>query len=305
MSPPQRRSCSGKAISRDKRADRSSRALVYTRRVAGKLLIVGTPIGNLSDFSPRAIESMKSADVILCEDTRHTGKLLAHFGIERPTHRFDDHTEDARASSFADQIAAGSTVALVSDAGMPLVSDPGYRLVRIARERGLDVEPIPGPFAGVLALVASGIAPLPFTFLGFPPHRAGERADFYRAAVPLGHTVILYESPERIVDSLADALEVLGDVEASVSREMTKVYEETVRGMLSEVLAELRTRESIRGEITVVLGAAVAAHSEADPVAIAAEFERLRSTGMRRNDAVKAVAEKFGLRKNDVYRMLL
>ena len=285
--------------------DRSEESLVYTRGVAGKLLIVGTPIGNLSDFSPRAIDALKSSDAILCEDTRHTGKLLAHFGIEKPMQRFDDHTEDARAASFADQIASGAIIALVSDAGMPLVSDPGYRLVRIARERGLDVEPIPGPFAGVLALVASGIAPQPFTFLGFPPHRSGERTDFYRTAALLGHTIVLYESPERVIESLADALEVLGDVEASVSREMTKIYEETLRGSLSEVLAELRSRETIRGEITVVLGAAILSRSEVDPGLVAAEFERLRSTGMRRNDAVKAVAEKFGLRKNDVYRMLL
>ena len=279
--------------------------MVYTPGVPGKLLIVGTPIGNLSDFPPRAIEALKSADAILCEDTRHTGKLLAHFGIERPTHRFDEHTEDARAASFADQIAAGSTLALVSDAGMPLVSDPGYRLVRIARERSLDVEVIPGPFAGVLALVASGIAPLPFTFLGFAPHRAGERGDFYRTAALLGHTIVLYESPERVVDSLADALAILGDVEASVSREMTKVYEETLRGTLTEVLADFRSRDTIRGEITIVLGAPGAPRSEADPAAIASEFERLRAGGMRRNDAVKAVAEKFGLRKNDVYRLLL
>ncbi len=273
--------------------------------MAGKLLIVGTPIGNLSDFSPRGIEALQSADAILCEDTRHTGKLLAHFGIERPMHRFDDHTEDARASSFADQIAGGATIALVSDAGMPLVSDPGYPLVRIARERQLIVETIPGPFAGVLGLVASGIPPLPFTFLGFPPHRTGERTDFYRTAALLGHTIVLYESPERVVDSLADALAVLGDVEASVSREMTKIYEETLRGSLREVLASLRARDQIRGEITVVLGAPVASSSEIDPALVAAEFERLRSTGMRRNDAVKAVAEEFGLRKNDVYRMLL
>src|SRR5207244_5634036 len=114
----------------------------------GKLLIIGTPIGNLADLSPRAIEALKAADLVLCEDTRHTRKLLAHFGIDKPTRRFDDHTEDARGGTFADEIEAGATLALVSDAGMPVISDPGFRLVRIARERGLTVEPIPGPFAG-------------------------------------------------------------------------------------------------------------------------------------------------------------
>ena len=271
----------------------------------GKLLIVGTPLGNLGDFPPRAIEALKSADLILCEDTRHTRKLLTHFGIARPTERFDEHTEEARAGAFADRIASGETIALVSDAGMPVVSDPGFRLVRLARERGLTIEPIPGPFAGVLALVASGIAPLPFTFLGFAPHRQGERIDFYRTSAEIGHTVIVYESPERVVGSLEDAQAVLGDVEVTVAREMTKLHEEFLRGTISEVLAELRTRQSVYGEITIVFAAAKEAAITASPQEIAAEFERLRASGMRRNDAVKAVAEKFGMRKNDVYRMLL
>ena len=270
----------------------------------GKLLIVGTPIGNLGDLSPRAIEALKSADVVLCEDTRHTGKLLAHFGIDTPTQRFDDHTEDARGGTFADRIEAGETVALVSDAGMPVISDPGFRLVRIARERGLDVEPVPGPFAGVLALVAGGIAPLPFTFHGFTPHRHGERMEFYRRLAALGHTAVVYESPERLLESLRDALGVLGDVEVTVAREMTKLHEEFIRGTIGEVIASLE-RRAVKGEITIVFAAAAPAAAEVAASVVAAEFERLRSGGMRRNDAVKAVAEKFGLRKNEVYKMLL
>ncbi len=273
--------------------------------MSGKLLIVGTPIGNLSDFPPRAVEALQSAAVILCEDTRHTRKLLSHFRIERPSERFDEHTEDTKAAAFADRIAGGETIALVSDAGMPVISDPGFRLVRMARERGLPVEPIPGPFAGVLALAASGIAPLPFTFLGFTPHRSGERRDFYRQLAALGHTTIVYESPERVVASLEDALEVLGDVEMAVGREMTKLHEEFLRGNVSEVLAALRERPSVYGELTMVFGAVNAPSPEASHDEVVAEFERLRETGMRRNDAVKAVAEKFGLRKNDVYRLLI
>src|SRR6185369_3489540 len=192
-----------------------------------------------------------------------------------------------------------------SDAGMPLVSDPGYRIVRLARERGLTVEPIPGPFAGVLALVASGIAPLPFTFLGFPPHRQDGRRDFYRRAAELAHTTIVYESPERVVASLEDALEILGDAEVTVAREMTKLHEEFISGRISVVAATLKQRERIYGEVTIVYGAAVKGASEATHDEIVAEFERLRDSGMRRNDAVKAVAEKFGLRKNDVYKLLL
>ena len=272
--------------------------------MSGKLLIVGTPIGNLDDLSPRALEALRAADLILCEDTRHTRKLLNHFGIDKPTRRFDDHTEDARGGTFADLIENGQTVALVSDAGMPVISDPGFRLVRIARERGLAVEPVPGPFAGVLALVASGIAPLPFTFLGFTPHRHGERQEFYRRLATIGHTAIVYESPERLLESLRDALDILGDVEITVAREMTKLHEELIRGTISEVVVQLEER-AVKGEVTVVFAAAAPVAVEVAPDEVSAEFARLRDSGMRRNDAVKAVAEKFGLRKNEVYKMLL
>lgn len=271
----------------------------------GSLLIVGTPLGNLQDMSPRAVAALKSADLILCEDTRHTRKLLTHFGIDRPTDSYHEHNEDAKAEALIERIEHGETLALVSDAGMPVISDPGYRIVRLARERGITVVPIPGPFAGVLALAASGIAPLPFTFLGFTPHRQGERLDFYRRAAVLGHTTIVYESPERVVASLEDALEVFGDTEVTVAREMTKMHEDLVSGTISEVLDELRGRERVHGEITLVFAAPARQAQEASPEEIRAEFARLRDSGMRRNDAVKAVAEKFGLRKNDVYRLLL
>ena len=272
--------------------------------MTGKLLIVGTPLGNLSDMPPRAVEALKSADLILCEDTRHTRKLLTHFGIDRPTDSYHEHNEDAKATSLIERVERGETLALVSDAGMPVVSDPGYRIVRLARERGVLVEPIPGPFAGVLALVASGIAPLPFTFLGFSPHRQSERRDFYRTAAELGHTVIVYESPERVVASLEDALEVLGDTEVTVAREMTKMHEEILSGSISTVLATLRERDRVYGEITIVFAAPSREVAEVSSVELRVEFERLRESGMRRNDAVKAVAEKFGMRKNDVYRLL-
>ncbi len=270
-----------------------------------RLLIVGTPLGNLQDMSPRAVAALKSADLILCEDTRHTRKLLTHFGIDRPTDSYHEHNEDAKAEALIERIEAGQTLALVSDAGMPVVSDPGYRIVRLARERGLTVEPVPGPFAGVVALVASGIAPLPFTFLGFSPHRQSERLDFYRRAAELGHTTIVYESPERVVVSLEDALAVLGDTEITVARELTKLHEELLHGRVSGVLEQLRSRERVHGEITLVFAAPQREAVEVLPEEVRSAFERLRDTGMRRNDAIKAVAEKFGLRKNDVYRLLL
>jgi 16S rRNA (cytidine1402-2'-O)-methyltransferase len=273
--------------------------------MAGKLFIVGTPIGNLSDLSPRAVEALKSSDLIVCEDTRETRKLINHFGISRPLRSFHEHNEDVKAEELANRIEEGETIAMVSDAGMPVISDPGYRLVRIARERGLTVEPIPGPFAGVLALVASGIAPLPFTFFGFTPHRHGERLEFYRRVAAAGITAIVYESPERVVESLDDAISILGDVEVTVAREMTKMHEEFIHGAAGEVVETLRKRERVRGEITIVFGAPVAQKAEVSPGEIAAEFQRLRDSGMRRNDAVKLVSEKFGIRRNEVYKLLL
>ena len=273
--------------------------------MAGKLVIVGTPIGNLSDMSPRAIDALRAVDLILCEDTRHTRKLLTHFGIETPAESYHEHNEDEKAPQLVERIEAGRSFALVSDAGMPLVSDPGYRIVKLARERGIEIEPIPGPMAAVLALVASGIAPLPFTFLGFSPHRQGERLDFYRRAAELGHTVVVYESPERVIASLEDALSVFGDAEVAMARELTKMHEEIISGPITSVLPQLATRDRVHGEITLVIGRAPKAKAEVSTADINAEFERLRASGMRRNDAVKMVAEKFGLRKNDVYRLLV
>ncbi|HET7706954.1 MAG TPA: 16S rRNA (cytidine(1402)-2'-O)-methyltransferase [Thermoanaerobaculia bacterium] len=273
--------------------------------MAGKLVIVGTPIGNLSDMSPRAIDALRAVDLILCEDTRHTRKLLTHFGIETPAESYHEHNEEEKAPQLVDRIEAGQSFALVSDAGMPLVSDPGYRIVKLARERGIEIEPIPGPMAAVLALVASGIAPLPFTFLGFSPHRQGERLDFYRRAAELGHTVVVYESPERVIASLEDALSVFGDAEVAMARELTKMHEEIISGPITSVLPQLASRDRVHGEITLVFGRAPKAKAEVSTADINAEFERLRASGMRRNDAVKMVAEKFGLRKNDVYRLLV
>lgn len=273
--------------------------------MAGKLFIVGTPIGNLGDMPSRAIEALRSADTILCEDTRHTRKLLTHFGIDTPAESYHDHNEEEKAPEVIARMERGQTFALVSDAGLPVVSDPGFRLVRLVRQRNLTVEPVPGPFAAVLALVASGIPPLPFTFLGFAPHRQGERRDFYRRAAELGHTVVLYESPERVMASLEDAREVFGDAPATLARELTKLHEELINGTLDAVLEELRARDAVRGEITLVLGAPTKQRRSVSQEEISAEFERLRASGMRRNDAVKALAEKFGLRKNEVYRLLI
>lgn len=271
----------------------------------GKLLVIGTPIGNLSDISDRTLEALRSCSLLLCEDTRHTRKLLTHFGISTRTESFHDHNEDQKAQRIIDTIVDGAVVGIASDAGMPVVSDPGFSLVRLARLNGVIVEPVPGPFAGVLALVASGIAPLPFAFFGFTPHKSGERVEFYRDIAARRMTAIVYESPQRLVESLRDARGVLGDVDITVAREMTKLHEEFISGSISEAIEALEAKDAIRGEITIVFAQKGEEAKLASPENLAEEFGRLRDEGMRRTDAAKMLAEKYGLKKSDVYKLLL
>ncbi|HEU5161978.1 MAG TPA: 16S rRNA (cytidine(1402)-2'-O)-methyltransferase [Thermoanaerobaculia bacterium] len=272
----------------------------------GRLLVIATPIGNLSDASPRMIEAMRRCDRIFCEDTRHTMKLLRHFDIDVPLESLHDFNEDAKLARVMAELESGATIGIASDAGTPLLSDPGFPVVREARARGYAVEPIPGAFAAAVALSASGIAPVPFQFLGFAPHREGDRTEFYRRAAAAGMTTIVYESPHRLVASLENALSVLGDVEVAVARELTKLHEEILRGTISGVLEDLRARETILGEITLVFAAATPPEAVV-PAAdeLRAELERLRAGGMRRNDAIKALGEKYGVAKNEIYRLIL
>ncbi|MGK2859646.1 MAG: 16S rRNA (cytidine(1402)-2'-O)-methyltransferase [Thermoanaerobaculia bacterium] len=273
--------------------------------MTGRLLLIATPLGNLSDLSPRAVESLRSASVVLAEDTRRTMTLLRANGIETPLESFHEHNEDDKAERVVERIRSGEVIALVSDAGTPVVSDPGFPLLRKLREAKLPVVPIPGPSAVILALAASGIPPSPFAFWAFAPHRDGERRDFYARVAASAMTAVIFESPQRLVASLEAALEILGDVDATVGREMTKMHEEFVHGKISEILTDLRGRDAIRGEITIVLGAA-ARRSEELPEAqlLRDELERLRDGGMRRNDAVKALAEKYGISRNELYRIV-
>lgn len=225
---------------------------------AGRLLVVATPIGNLDDLSPRAREAFEEADLVACEDTRRTGLLLSRLGIKRPLVSLHEHNERRRLPRLLAALEGGETVALASDAGTPLISDPGYLLVREAVARGLRVEPIPGPSALLAALVVSGLPPHPFTFCGFPPPKGGKRRSFYERFTALDHTLVVYESPHRLVASLEDALEVLGDRPAAVARELTKLHEEVLRGTLSELLAELEARPSLKGEFVLVVGGTTA-----------------------------------------------
>lgn len=230
----------------------------------GKLLVLSTPIGNLGDLTPRAREAFETADLVACEDTRHTGRLLAALGIKKPLVSLHEHNERTRLPRLLAALEEGQTVALASDAGTPLLSDPGYLLVREATRLGIPVEPRPGVSALLAALVVSGLPPHPFTFAGFPPPKTGKRRTFYRRWAALDHTLIVFESPHRILASLEDALEELGDRPAAVARELTKLYEEVLRGPLSELLAELRQRPAIKGEFVVVIGGAAESRLSAD-----------------------------------------
>ncbi|HEX7185215.1 MAG TPA: 16S rRNA (cytidine(1402)-2'-O)-methyltransferase [Thermoanaerobaculia bacterium] len=224
--------------------------------MAGKLLVVATPIGNLDDLSPRARAAFESADLVACEDTRHTGRLLAHLGVKKPLVSLHEHNERQRLPRLLADLEEGRVIAVASDAGTPLLSDPGFLLVREAAARGIRIEPIPGPSALLVALVASGLPPYPFTFAGFPPPKSGKRRNFYKGWADLGHTLILFESPHRLLASLADALAELGDRPVAVARELTKMHEEVLRGKLSEVLEALKGRAGLKGEFVVVVGAA-------------------------------------------------
>ena len=222
--------------------------------MVGRLRVVATPIGNLEDLSGRAREALATADLVACEDTRRTGLLLHNLGIKKPLLSLHDHNERLRLPRVLEALASGQTVALVSDAGTPLVSDPGYLVVREAAKLGIPIEPIPGPSAVLTALVASALPPAPFTFAGFPPPKTGKRRTFYRGLATLEHTLIFFESPHRLLPSLDDALLEFGDRPAALCRELTKLHEETVRGSLSALRADYGARPSIKGEFVLVVG---------------------------------------------------
>lgn len=228
----------------------------------GQLMLVATPIGNLADITPRALDALREAETILCEDTRVTAKLLQHYGISKPLLAVHDHNEAQRIPGLLERLKNGATLALVSDAGTPVFSDPGYRLVRAAIEAELPVTSLPGPNAAVTALTLSGLPPAPFLFLGFPPRGEARKQEFaaLRAVEQAGLSATLswYESPHRLVETLGDLIEIFGpERPAAVGRELTKRFEEMVRGTLAEVQAHFQ-ETAPRGEITLLVGPAAA-----------------------------------------------
>lgn len=272
----------------------------------GRLVLCGTPIGNLDDMSPRAVEALRAADVIACEDTRRTRKLLSHFGIAaRDMVVLNDATERRRAPGVVAEVQKGRTVVLVSDAGMPGLSDPGYRLVRACLDAGVEVGVVPGPSAVVTALAVSGLAPGRFVFEGFLPRKPGDRRKRIESLVAETRTIVLFESPHRIDATLEDLREVLGDRRVSLARELTKLFEEVLRGPLSEVAAALREKPA-RGEITLVVEGAVHEHrGDPSPGALAERARALMEEGLDRKDAMAQAAREAGVPRRAVFDALL
>jgi 16S rRNA (cytidine1402-2'-O)-methyltransferase len=268
--------------------------------MAATLFVVATPIGNLEDITFRAVRILKEVDWIACEDTRQTSKLLQHYGIEKSTISYHEHNEIERARDLVSRILCGSSGALVSDAGMPLVSDPGYRLVHAAVEAGIAVVALPGPSASLTALAASGLPTDQFHFGGFLPVKPGQRFHAIEAIKHEHATVIFYEAPHRILDALADIESALGPRQVVVARELTKMHEEYLRGTAAEIRATLASRDAVRGEFTVLIGKATKPVADDTPINDAVE-SCIRG-GMSRMEAMKAVARQRGLSKRDVYR---
>jgi 16S rRNA (cytidine1402-2'-O)-methyltransferase len=280
----------------------------------GRLFLVATPIGNLEDISLRAVRVLREARWVACEDTRQTAKLLRHHDITAQLVSYHDHNERQRAAELVGALELGEDVALVSDAGTPLVSDPGFRLVRAAIERGIRVVPLPGPSALLAGLAGSGLPCEEFLYAGFLPARRGERRRSLERLRAEQRTIVLFEAPHRLAASLSDAAEVLGDRPAAVARELTKLYEEFRRGRLSELAAHFSATPA-RGEITLVIGppdeaTKMPAATQAEAAAAATPLSKrvdqiVQSEGIARNAALKRAARERGITRREAYQQLL
>lgn len=269
----------------------------------GTLYVVATPIGNLEDLTLRALRVLREVALIACEDTRRTARLLQAHGIATPTTSFFEHNERWKGERILRQLREGRDVALVSDAGTPGISDPGFRLVRDARAEGLAVVPVPGASAGVAALSVSGLPTDRFLFVGFLPARTQARRQAIQDLADRRETLVLYEAPTRVVAALSDLAEIWGDRDAFLCREATKVHEEYVRGSLSALRARLAERAEIKGEIVLVVeGAAEPTAPDGDAHTI---YAALAAEGLTRRDAVKETARRLGLPAREVYRKVL
>jgi len=273
--------------------------------VAGTLYIVATPIGNLEDLTFRAKRVLEESNIIACEDTRHARVLLAHYGITTPVLSYHEHNERERAAELVRRLMSGEDVALISDAGTPALSDPGFPLIRGAIRAGIAVVAVPGPSAALAALAVAGLPTDRFVFLGFLPRRSGERVRALEAVRTLPWTLVIYEAPHRITAVLQDLLTVLGDRRLALARELTKRFEEVFRGTLSEALTHV-TVHPPRGEFTLVVeGAAGASPAVPNPEEARSRMRELLRSGRSPKDAVAEVMRASGLARREAYRLLL
>jgi len=269
----------------------------------GTLYVVATPIGNLEDISYRAVRVLKEADLIACEDTRHTAKLLHHYGIDKPTISYHEHNEAARAEELVAKLEQGLNIAQVSDAGMPGISDPGYRVIKLAIERGVQVVPIPGASALIAALAASGLPTDSFQFLGFLPAKSGQRRTTLEMLRHTEHATVVYEAPHRIGETMKDIVELLGAERPVVlARELTKIHEEFIRGTAAQVLRRVQEHE-LKGEMTLLIGKGHAQQAVAKDIARRLD-EIMREQKLDENTALKVLAKERSISKSEAYREL-
>ncbi len=274
--------------------------------MTGILYLVATPIGNLADISKRALETLESVDLVACEDTRHTGKLLSHFGIKKKLVSYHEHNEHARADELADFLEQGKSVAVVSDAGTPAICDPALRIVQKAHEIGAKVVAIPGAVAFVNALVVSGLPTDSIFFGGFLPSKKNERRKRLAEVSSIPATLLFYETPHRLAKSLIDCLEILGNRKAAVVREITKLHEETILGSLEELTEKFSSGE-VRGEIVLVINQEETANRQspiANKKSLPERVAELENEGIDRKLALKRAAKEFGLPRSEAYRIL-
>lgn len=275
--------------------------------MAGTLYVVATPIGNLADITQRAIQTLKEVDLVACEDTRHTRKLLQHFAIDTKTISYHEHNEQQRSKELIQMLLQGNDIAVVSDAGTPAISDPGLTLVRAAIGTGIKVVSVPGPSALITALVASGLPTNDFFFAGFLPARANARRARLGELSSIPATLILYEAPHRLAATLKDAHEILGERDAVVARELTKLHEEIRRGRLSELAEHYSSEAQARGEIVLLIDRTVLVKKDeaTGKESVAAMVAQFQEQGLDHRAALKKAARELGISRAEAYRKLL
>jgi len=279
--------------------------LLTNGKKQGRLFVVATPIGNLEDITLRALRILREIDLIAAEDTRHTRKLLSHYAISTRLVSYHDHNKESRAPELIEKLKGNWDIALVTDAGTPAISDPGYFLIGKAKEGGIRVVSVPGACAAVAALSISGLPSDRFLFVGFLARKKKKRTEVLQGLKSKGMTLIFYESPHRLLRTLADLVSVVGDRSAVVARELTKYHEEVIRGSLSEILATLSDRDRIRGECTLLVEGRKEKEFKSDELVVD-ELERLAREGsVSVKDAVRTVAGKHGISRGRVYREAL